>query len=126
MKHDDFIRESLDQNLSGLHVSRQQQTDILNEIVGGEKMEKKVPFSFALVAILALMSIAALAVSTNVFSYFSDSDERYGKVAEQAANVTAAPIEVETEELGAVNARIDGSGHIVTVRGIGYRWENSK
>ena len=44
MKHDKFIRESLDQNLSGLHVSRQQQMDMIDEITGGAKMKRKIPW----------------------------------------------------------------------------------
>ena len=109
MKHEKFIRESLDQNLSGLHVSRQQQIDMIDEIVGGAKMKRKMPLSVALAAILILTSVTALAVGTNLFNYFANHDARYGKVAEQAANVTAEPVEIESTELGKVDARIDSA-----------------
>ena len=125
MKHDDFIRESLDQNLSGLHVSRQQQKAIFEEIVGGKKMKKKIPFSLALVAVLILTSVVALAVSTNVFNYFSSRDARYGKLAEQAANVTAAPVDIESDELGSVNARIDSAYYDGQTLSVGFIIENS-
>ena len=36
MRSKDLIRESLQQNLSGLHVSRQRQTDMIDKIVGGK------------------------------------------------------------------------------------------
>jgi len=125
MKHDDFIRESLDQNLSGLHVSRQQQTAIFEEIVGGKKMKKKIPFSLALVAVLILTSVVALAVGTNAFNYFSNRDARYGKLADQAANVTAAPADIESDELGSVNARIDSAYYDGQSLSVGFIIENS-
>ena len=36
MRSKDLIRESLQQNLSGLHVYRQHQTDMIDKIVGGK------------------------------------------------------------------------------------------
>ena len=125
MKHDKFIRESLDQNLSGLHVSRQQQIDMIDEIVGGAKMKRKMPFSVALVAILILTSVTALAVGTNLFNYFANQDARYGKVAEQAANVTAAPVDVESDALGNVNARIDSAYYDGQNLSVAFIIENS-
>lgn len=63
MKRDDLIRQSLEQNLSGLHVSRRQQMDMIDEITGGAKMKRKIPFSIVLAAILILTSITAFAVA---------------------------------------------------------------
>lgn len=88
-------------------------------------MKKKIPFSLALVAVLIITSVVALAVGTNVFNYFNNRDARYGKLAEQAANVTAAPVNIESDELGSVNARIDSAyydGHSLSV---GFIIENS-
>ena len=68
MNHNNFIRESLEQNLSGLYVSRQQQMDMIDEIVGGRKMKRKISFSIALVAILILTSVTALAVGVLRYS----------------------------------------------------------
>ena len=109
MRSKDLIRESLQQNLSGLHVSRQRQTDMIDKIVGGKRMKRKMPFSIVLAAILALMSITALAAGTNLFSYFSNRDIRYGEVAEQAAHIAASPAQMESEALGKVSARIDSA-----------------
>ena len=125
MKNDAFIRESLQQNLSGLHVSRQQQINMIDEIVGGRKMKRKIPLSFALAAVLLLVSVTALAVGTNLFAYFAERDARYGKLAEQAANVTAAPIEMESQELGAVNARIDSAYYDGETLSVGFIIENA-
>ena len=107
MRPKDLIRESIQQNLSGLHVSPQRQTDMIDKIVGGKRMKRKMPFSIVLAAILALMSITALAAGTNLFSYFSNRDIRYGEVAEQAAHIAASPAQMESEALGKVSARID-------------------
>ena len=125
MKNDRFIRESLHQNLSGLHVSRQQQINMVEEIVGGRKMKKKMPISFALAAVLLIVSVTALAVGTNLFSYFSERDARYGKLAEQAGNVTAAPVEVDSKELGTVNARIDSAYYDGESLSVGFIIENA-
>jgi len=125
MKHDKFIRESLEQNLSGLYLSRQQQMDMIDEIVGGAKMKRKMPFSVALAAILILTSVTALAVGTNLFNYFANHDARYGKVAEQAANVTAEPVEIESGELGKVDARIDSAYYDGQTLSVALLIENS-
>lgn len=70
MKHENFIRESLEQNLSGLHVSRQQQIDMIDEITGGRKMKRKIPFSIVLAAVLILTSVTAFAIA----NYYSVLD----------------------------------------------------
>ena len=125
MKRDNFIRESLEQNLSGLHVSRRQQMDMIDEITGGAKMKRKMPISVALAAILILTSVTALAVGTNLFHYFANQDARYGKIAEQAANVTAAPVEVNSDELGKVDARIDSAYYDGQSLSVAFIIENS-
>lgn len=126
MKRDDnFIWESLEQNLSGLHVSRRQQMDMIDEITGGTRMKRKIPISIALAAILILTSVTALAVGTNLFRYFANRDARYGKIAELAANVTAAPVEVESDELDNVNARIDSAYYDGQSLSVAFIIENS-
>ena len=125
MKKDERIRASLEQNLSGLHVSRQQQLDMIDEITGGTKMQKKIPFSIALAAVLVLMSITALAVTTNLFDYFGNRDARFGKLAEQAANVTAEPVDIESDMLGDVSARIDSAYYDGRSLSVGFVIENS-
>lgn len=125
MKHDHFIRESLNQNLSGLHVSRQQQMNMIEEIIGGTKMKRKTHVTIALVAVLILTSVTALAVGTNLFGYFAGRDARYGRIAEQAANVTAEPVKLDSAELGPVNARIDSAYYDGQTLSVGLLIENS-
>jgi len=63
MNKDDFILRSIEENLSGLRVSRQQQLDMIEDITGGGKMKKKITLSIALAAVLVLCTLtAALAV----------------------------------------------------------------
>lgn len=63
MKKDDLIRRSLEENLSGLHVSRQQQMDIIEKITEGRKLKKKLPIGVVLAAVIVLGTLtAALAV----------------------------------------------------------------
>lgn len=61
MKRSNIIRESLDQNLSGVYVSRQQQMDMIDEITGGKKLKRRIPVSFALAAVILLMTCTAYA-----------------------------------------------------------------
>jgi len=96
MKRDNFIRKSLEQNLSGLHVSRRQQMDMIDEIVGGAKMKRKIPFSVALAAILILTSVTAFAVAKyySVREYVAD-----GKTS-TAFEEAIVPVEKSVESCG--------------------------
>ncbi len=126
MKRDDRIRQCIDQNLSGLRVSRQWQSDMIDTITEGRKpMKKKIPFGIALAAILMLASMTALAAGINLFEYFSAQDARYGKLAEQASQVTAAPLAVESDTLGKVNARIDSAYYDGQSLAVGLMIENA-
>lgn len=63
MNRDDFIHRSIEENLSGLRVSRQRQIDMIEDIIGGRKMKKKITLGIALAAALVLCTLtAALAV----------------------------------------------------------------
>ena len=96
MKHDKFIRESLDQNLSGLHVSRQQQIDMIDEIVGGAKMKRKMPLSVALVAILILTSVTAFAI----VNFYSVRDYVANGNPSAAFEEAIVPVEKSVESCG--------------------------
>lgn len=61
MKQNNRIRDSLNENLSGLYVSRGQHANLMNEITGGRKMKKKLTASLALAMVLVLLAAVALA-----------------------------------------------------------------
>lgn len=58
MNWDKDIKQSLDENLSGLHISKREQAQMFNRIIQGEKpiMKRKVSAAlvFAIVLILAM------------------------------------------------------------------------
>ena len=78
MNWDKDIKDSLDAQLSGLHVSEWQQAQMFNRIVKGEQpiMKKKISAAlvFAIVMVLAMGSMA-LAVGTGMFGYFKETQE---------------------------------------------------
>ena len=55
MKCNNVIRDSLNENLSGLYISRQRHAELMNDIVGGKKVKKKL--SLGLVLALSLIHI---------------------------------------------------------------------
>lgn len=74
MNWDKDIKQSLDENLSGLHISKREQAQMFNRIIQGEKpiMKRKVSAAlvFAIVLILAMGSMA-LAAGLGLFGHFS-------------------------------------------------------
>lgn len=71
MKRNNKIRDCLNENLSGLYVSRQQHAALMNEITGGRKVKKKLTASLVLVLVLVLLAAAALAWGLS-YSYSPD------------------------------------------------------
>ncbi len=63
MKQNNVIRDSLNENLSGLCVTERQRNEMMNEITGDRKMKKKINMAFVLVCTLMILSITALAVT---------------------------------------------------------------
>ena len=61
MKSNDKIRNSLNENLSGLYVSRQQHAALMNDITGGKKVKKKMTTGLILAMALVLLAAVALA-----------------------------------------------------------------
>lgn len=96
MKNDNLIRKCIDQNLSGLHVSQRQQMDMIDEIVGGAKMKRKIPFSVALAAILILTSVTAFAV----MNYYSVRDFVAGGKTSAAFEEAIVTVEKTVESNG--------------------------
>lgn len=67
MKHEAFIRQSIQQNLADIHVSQRQQNRLIDEITEGKKMRRKLPICAALATILIFVSVTALAVGVSGF-----------------------------------------------------------
>lgn len=61
MKQNNRIRDSLNENLSGLYVSREQHAELMNEITGGRKVKRKLTASLVLAMVLVLLAAVALA-----------------------------------------------------------------
>lgn len=63
MKCNNVIRDSLNENLSGLYISRQRHAELMNDIVGGKKVKKKLSLGLVLALALILAATVALAVT---------------------------------------------------------------
>lgn len=78
MNWDKDIKNSLDAQLSGLHMSQRQQAQMFNRIVKGEQpiMKKKISAAlvFAIVMVLAMGSMA-LAAGMGLFGHFRETQE---------------------------------------------------
>ena len=78
MNWDKDIKQSLDENLSDLHISKREQAQMFNRIVQGEKsiMKRKVSAAlvFAIVLILAMGGMA-LAAGLGLFGHFSTTPD---------------------------------------------------
>lgn len=61
MKRNNIIRDSLNENLSGLSVSRQQHDALMQEITGGKKVKRKLRASLVLAMTMVLLAAMALA-----------------------------------------------------------------
>ncbi|MDO4549443.1 MAG: hypothetical protein Q4D04_15240 [Clostridia bacterium] len=73
-------------------------------------MKKKISLGLVLVIVCALLfATVALAVATNLFHFFGTRDERYEKVAGQANLEVNAPLAVEDDLLGTIDARFDSA-----------------
>ncbi len=109
---DNEIRQAVEHRLSALDCDPSRRARILRRIEkeGEPQVKKKlsVGLVFAIVLLLALAGVA-LALTTNLFAFFGQRDERYEKVADQAALETSAPVTVMDEQTGAVDARFDSA-----------------
>ena len=76
---DNLIRQALNSNLSAVHVSQRNVNQIMNNIMGGKKVKKKLSVAFVLI-ILVIMTVAtALAVMTlNAFTTHQDGVQTSG------------------------------------------------
>ena len=124
------IREGLERRLSGLEASGERRARIRDAVATCQKEERtmKRKLSMALVAALALIAIAAavaVAEGLNLFQLFGQRNERYAKVAQEAALETAQPVQVEDERLGEVQAAIDGAYFDGLTLSVAFRIDNA-
>ena len=130
MWNEERIRDALERRLSGLGASAERRARIRDAVATCQKEERmmKRKLSMALVAALALVAIAAavaVAEGLNLFQLFGQRDERYAKVAQEAALETAQPVQVEDERLGEVQAAIDGAYFDGLTLSVAFRIDNA-
>ena len=124
------IREGLERRLSGLEASGERRARIRDAVETCQKEERtmKRKLSMALAAALALVAIAAavaVAEGLNLFQLFGQRNERYARVAQEAALETAQPVQVEDERLGEVQAAIDGAYFDGLTLSVAFRIDNA-
>lgn len=61
MRPNDRLHDSLQENLSGLTVTRRRHTELMNSIVGGKLMKKKLTVGLALAIVLTVLTVTAFA-----------------------------------------------------------------
>ena len=101
--NNDAIHDSLQENLSGLRVTRQRHDELMNNIIGGKPMKKKLTAGLALAIVLIAIVATAFAAYALLFSPQADAESRarqaltdtYGLTAETIGCFTAS-----TEQLG--------------------------
>ncbi len=130
MWNEERIRDGLERRLSGLGASAERRARIRDAVATCQKEERmmKRKLSMALVAALALVAIAAavaVAEGLNLFQLFGQRDERYAKVAQEAALETVQPVQVEDERLGEVQAAIDGAYFDGLTLSVAFRIDNA-
>lgn len=63
MNKDMKIQQYLDENLSGLYVSATKHRELMNEIIGGKKVKRKITVALALTFVLLIVALSALALT---------------------------------------------------------------
>ncbi len=63
MRKNDYIRQTLSENLSGLCIPRDMRASLFKQIVGGKKMKRKLTAGLICAIVLALLTVTALAVT---------------------------------------------------------------
>jgi len=88
-------------------------------------VRRRLPVSVMVLILLMLLGVTAVAVGINLYNYFSDRDSRLEHISEQAANVTADPARLQSEQLGTVQARIDSAYYDGEYLSVGVVIENA-
>lgn len=107
----DEIRRALDARLAALEASPERRARIRARIEATERkeepvMRRKFSMAVALVTALVLLGGTALAagLGLNLFEYFGRVEKDWADIAERAVLETEAPVTIEHETLGAVEA----------------------
>lgn len=109
---DQEIRQAVDHRLSALDDDPTRRARTLQRIRNEEPPRRKKKLSAGLViALVILLTLAgvALALTTNLFTFFGQRDERYGKIAGLAALETSAPVQRDDTQTDAINAKFDSA-----------------
>lgn len=112
MVNEESVKRALDARLSALSASPQRRARILNAAQEKEEpiMKKKITAGAALVlAALLMLTGAALAVGSNLFSRFAARDVRYETIQESAVSVTEPPTSVEDDDVGTIRTYVDSA-----------------
>jgi len=121
------IREAMNRRLSSLEANTGRRARIRQRIEREEEPEVKrkmsIGMAFALIAVLALGGIA-LAAGLNVFDIYDEAYPKLTGLAPLSAMEEAAPVTIETEELGATTAAITNAYYDGLSLIVGYSIEN--
>jgi hypothetical protein len=115
MKQNDTIRSSLHENLSGLTVTQGRHNELMNNIIGGKPMKKKLTAGLALAIILIVLTATAFAAYVLLWSPQADAQS-------QARQALADVYGLTPETLGcfSANTQQDGDAWTVTFTGDGF------
>lgn len=112
MVNEESVKRALDARLSVLSALPQRRARILNAALKKEEpiMKKRITAGAAIVlAALLVLTGAALAVGSNLFSRFAARDVRYETIQESAVSVTEPPTSVEDDAIGTIRAYVDSA-----------------
>ncbi len=115
MTHKDAIHDSLLENLSGLTVTRQRHSELMNNIIGGKPMKKKLTAGLLLAIVLIVLTVTALAAYMLLWSPQADAQSRARQALSDAYGLTP-----ETIGCFIVEEQLDGDIWTVTFIGEGF------
>jgi hypothetical protein len=115
MKQNDAIRSSLHANLSGLTITRRRHNELIDNIVGGKPMKKKLTAGLALAIVLMVLTATAFAAYVLIWSPQADAESRARQALADAYGLTP-----ETLGCFIANTRQDGDTWTVTFTGDGF------
>ena len=115
MKHNDAIHDSLLENMSGLRVTRQRHSELMNNIIGGKPMKKKLTAGLALAIVLIILTATAFAAYMLLWSPQADAQSRARQALADAYGLTP-----ETIGCFIASERQDGDTWTVTFTGDGF------
>lgn len=115
MKQNDAIYQSLRENLTGLTVTRQRHDELMNNIIGGNPMKKKLTAGLALAIVLVILTATAFAAYMLLWSPQADAQSRARQALSDAYGLTP-----ETIGCFIADARQNGDTWTITFTGEGF------